>query len=60
MCTYMWGHVDMYDASQFLAGKAIIRFASMCTWHVYMHLHSIHSIHLQCTLDHTASGLVVQ
>ena len=36
---YMRGHVCMYDASQFLAGKAIVRSASVCTCSVYMHTH---------------------
>ena len=52
-------HVCMYDASQFLAGKAIVRSASMCTCNVYMHTRRYVGVHT-CIVYWTisASGLV--
>ena len=52
---YMWVHVCMYDASQFLAGKAIIRSASMCTCNVYMHTRGYIGVHT-CSVHWTISA----
>lgn len=53
------GHVYVYDVSQFLAGKAIVRSASMCTCSMYMHTHRYVGVHT-CIVHRTlsASGLV--
>ena len=60
-CVHVGACVYVYDASQFLAGKAIVRPASMCTCNVYMHTHRYVGVHT-CSVHWTilANGLVVQ